>query len=264
MSIPTIAAVITAAGSSARFSKGLEGEVKKEYLPIDGHSVLYMATRPFYEIPSLKAVVVTCPKGSEDEAAVALEDLIDIASVPLLIIKGGATRMESVKAALEALKGLPGLPEYIAIHDGARPYLDKSLIITTLASAAIAGGAVPVLPVTDAVRRLGSDGLFSESIEKKGLVTVQTPQIFRSEEILDAYGRYPFTEADDDLQVHMQAGYSSTFSVGSPQNRKITFAEDIPDAKAKAEEYLKAREEGRRSAKASKRMRELIMQGDAE
>ena len=231
MSIPTLAAVITAAGSSARFSKGIGCDVKKEYLPLDGHSVLYMATRPFYEIPSLKAVVVTCPKGSEDEAAVALEDLIDIASVPLLIIKGGATRMESVKAALEALKGLPGLPEYIAIHDGARPYLDKSLIITTLASAAIAGGAVPVLPV---------------------------------EEILDAYGRYPFTEADDDLQVHMQAGYSSTFSVGSPQNRKITFAEDIPDAKAKAEEYLKAREEGRRSAKASKRMRELIMQGDAE
>ena len=259
MSIPTLAAVITAAGSSARFSKGIGCDVKKEYLPIDGHSVLYMATRPFYEIPSLKAVVVTCPEGSEDEAA-----LIDIASVPLLIIKGGATRMESVRAALEALKGLPGLPEYIAIHDGARPYLDKNLIITTLASAAIAGGAVPVLPVTDAVRRLGSDGLFSESIEKKGLVTVQTPQIFRTEEIIDAYGRYPFTEADDDLQVHMQAGYSSTFSVGNPQNKKITFAEDIPDAKAKAEEYLKAREEGRRSAKASKRMRELIMQGDAE
>ena len=106
MSIPTLAAVITAAGSSARFSKGIGCDVKKEYLPIDGHSVLYMATRPFYEIPSLKAVVVTCPEGSEDEAAVALEDLIDIASVPLLIIKGGATRMESVRAALEALKGV--------------------------------------------------------------------------------------------------------------------------------------------------------------
>ena len=264
MSIPTIAAVITAAGSSARFSKGLEGEVKKEYLPIDGHSVLYMAAKPFYEIPSLTAVVVTCPEGSEDETAVALEDLIDIATVPLLIVKGGETRKESVKAAIEALGSLPGNPEYIAVHDGARPYLDKSMIIQTLAAATIAGGAVPAIPVTDSVKRIGADGLFSESISKKGLVSVQTPQIFRAQEIADAYSRYPLPDADDDLQVYRWAGYKATFSMGSRRNIKITYADDIPGAKEKAAEYLKAREEGRRSAQASKRMRELIMQGDRE
>ena len=264
MSIPTLAAVITAAGSSERFSKGLDGKVKKEYLPIDGHSVLYRAVKPFYEIPSLSAVVITCPEGSEDETAVALEDLIDIATVPLLIVKGGETRKESVKAALDALRSMPASYEYIAVHDGARPYATKKLIISTLASASMAGGAAPALPLTDAVKRIGSDGMFSESLDRKGLVTVQTPQIFRASELLDAYSRYPFSDADDDIRVHMWAGYRSTFSIGSPGNIKITYIDDIPDAKEKAEEYMKAREEGRRSAKASKRMRELLMQGNEE
>ena len=262
MNIPTLAVVITAAGSSERFSKGLDGSVKKEYLPLDGHSVLYRATKPFYEIPSLTAVVVTCPEGSEDETAVALEDLIDIATVPLLIVNGGTTRKESVEAALKTLKGIPGDAEYIAVHDGARPYIDKSLIIKTLAAATISGGAVPVLPVTDAIRRLGPDGLFSECIEKKGLVSVQTPQIFRSAELYDAYDRYPVSAADDDLEIYLSAGYKATFSLGSHGNKKITYADDIPDAKEKTAAYLKARDEGRKSAKASKRMRELLMQGD--
>ena len=264
MNIPTIAAVITAAGSSTRFAKGIDYNVKKEYLPLDGHSVLYMATKPFYEIPTLKAVIVTCPEGCEDETAVDLDDLMDIGAVPLLIVKGGNTRKESVKAALEALQEMPEMPEFVAIHDGARPYLNKSLVISTLASATIAGGAVPVLPATDAIRRIGPDGLFSETIPKKGLVNVQTPQIFRTEEIIDAYRRFPLPDADDDLEVHLAAGYRSTFSVGSRENIKITYADDIPNAKQKAEEYIKAREEGRKSAKASRRMRELLMKGDAE
>ena len=61
MSIPSFALIVTAAGSSLRFSSAFEdGEsVKKEFLSIDGHTVLYRATEPFFEIPSLKAVVVT-------------------------------------------------------------------------------------------------------------------------------------------------------------------------------------------------------------
>ena len=126
--IPPFAAVITAAGSSGRFLSGRIEDVKKEYLSIDGHSVLYRAVKPFYEIPGLSAVIVTCPKGSEDEAAVALEDLMDIQTVPMLLVEGGATRTESVRNALKALEGMPASFGYIAIHDGARPYITKELI----------------------------------------------------------------------------------------------------------------------------------------
>lgn len=259
MSIPPFAAVITAAGASSRFS-GKES-VKKEYLSIDGHTVLYRAVRPFFDVPSLAAVIVTCPEGSEDETVVALEDLADIASIPFLIVPGSVTRKESVKAALESLRKLQVPFDYIAVHDGARPYATPQLIISTLAAATVAGGAVPALRVTDAVKRLGKDGLLAENVDRAPLITVQTPQIFRREELLDAYDRYQGMEADDDAAVFIAAGYSCTVSRGSVDNRKITYLSDIPDAEAQIDEYIKARDEGRKSAAAVRRMRELMQEG---
>ena len=116
--------------------------------------------------------------------------------------------------------------------------------------------------MTDAVKKLGRDGLIAENVDRSTLITVQTPQIFRREELFDAYDRFPGLEADDDAAVFISAGYACTVSRGSLENRKITYFSDIPDAKRQAEEYAKAREEGRRSAAASRRMRELLREGD--
>ena len=91
MSIPSFALIVTAAGSSLRFSSTYENSesVKKEFLQLDGHSVLYRATEPFFEIPSLQAVVVTYKDDSLDETIVALEDLADINTIPMFFVKGG-------------------------------------------------------------------------------------------------------------------------------------------------------------------------------
>ena len=121
---------------------------------------------------------------------------------------------------------------------------------------------MPALRITDAVKKLGKDGLIAENVDRSPLITVQTPQIFRRDEILDAYNRFPGLEADDDAAVFISAGYSCTVSRGSIENRKITYISDIPDAEKQAEEYVRMREEGRKSAAASKRMRELLQQGD--
>ena len=264
MSIPPFAAIITAAGSSVRFSGDMKEKVKKEYLSIDGHTVLYKAAKAFYDTPGLSCVIITCPEGSEDETGVALEDLIDIATIPLMIVPGGVTRKESVRLALEKLSEIPCNYEYIAIHDGARPYIDPRLIIRVLAAATVAGGAVPALSVTDAVRRIGMDGMISGTVDRNGLITVQTPQIFRARELMDAYDSFAFPEADDDAEVFMKAGYSCTVVPGSRENTKITFLSDIPDAEKQIEEYAEAREKGRKSAEASRRMRELMAEGGAE
>ena len=255
---PSFAAIITAAGKSERFNRNQEESVKKEYLKIDGHTVLYRAAEPFFEIPGLAAVCITCPEGSEDETLIALEDLADINTIPFLIIPGGKTRKESVSKALNALRSFESNIEYVAIHDGARPFITPELIIKTLAAATIAGSSVPAIRINDSVKRLGEDGMIKESVEREGLVCVQTPQIFRYMEILDAHISSRNNNATDDIEIYLEDGKRCMPVQGSAENRKITYLSDIPDAENQIKEYLKEREEGRRSAKATRRMRELL------
>ncbi len=261
--IPTFALVITAAGKSDRFNKGREEGVKKEYLRIEDHTVLYRATEPFFELPSLRAVVVTCPENSRDEAAVALEELTAVNSIPLLLAEGGRTRTESVKKALERLKALPFSFDYIAIHDGARPYVTPELIIKTLAAATIAGGAAPARRVTDALKKLGPDGLIKESVDRSELIRVQTPQIFKADDLFKAYEDIAADDSfADDIEVFVNAGFRCTVVQGDESNKKITYFEDIPDAEKQIGEYIKARAEGRKSAEAIRRMHELMAKGN--
>ena len=256
--------MLMAGGSGTRMGSAMP----KQFLEISGKAILHLTLEKFCSVvPDIKVIVVLPETHIHLWRQYCLERNV---AVPQTIVKGGISRFHSVR------NGLEKVPDgaTVAIHDGVRPLLSRGMIEKMFSMSGKIPALVPVIPCADTMRMLKREkaydgkerlvGMHGAAPDRNVLFRVQTPQIFRTEEILDAYGRYPFTEADDDLQVHMQAGYSSTFSVGSPQNRKITFAEDIPDAKAKAEEYLKAREEGRRSAKASKRMRELIMQGDAE
>ena len=257
--IPLFAAIITAAGKSERFNKNSEKSVKKEYLKIDGHTVLYRAAEPFFEIPGLAAVCITCPEGSEDETLVALEDLSNVGSIPFLIVPGGKTRKESVANALERLAAIDMPIKLVAIHDGARPFVTPELIINTLATANVTGGAAPAIRVTDSVKRLGPDGFITESVDRSNLIRVQTPQVFDFKQIVDAHRRVDNTEATDDIEIYQAAGYSCACVQGTEDNKKITYLKDIPDAEAQIEEYIKTRDEGRHSAQATRRMRELMM-----
>ena len=92
---------------------------------IDDRTVLYHAVEPFIDIPSLQAVIVTYPYGLHDETELALDNLMFAYGVPITLVEGGATRQESVLRALEQLESLQTTIEYVAIHDGARPWVDQ-------------------------------------------------------------------------------------------------------------------------------------------
>ncbi len=247
MNMPPFALVLTAAGSSLRFSSAFpEGmAVKKEFLQIEGHSVLYRAAEPFYELPSLQAVVVTCRPGAEDETLVAMEDLVDVASVPLLFIQGGETRQESVRLALERLSSLDLDFDFVAVHDGARPYVRPELVIRTLATAFTHGAAIPATTVTDSIRRIDAHGKIVECVDRRGLVRVQTPQVFRFDNLLEAHRLADGTMATDDAEVYMAAGGSVYVLEGDESNTKITYEADIPDAREQVLRYIEDREKGR-------------------
>lgn len=265
MGFPAHAVIITAAGSSDRFNKQGQG-VKKEYLSLDGHTVLYRSVEPFLQVPNLHAIIVTHPKGMEDQCAVALEDIFDQNIVPVILVEGGKDRQESVANALDMLAKMSLPIEYVVIHDGARCFVSPDLIIRTLATATVFGGSAPALPPVDALKSIDERGLLIDHIDRANTVSVQTPQIFHFPEILSAHQKAKAEEKTyiDDTEIFTDFGLQVGICVGERENRKITYLEDIPDADQQIATYLEALEEGRRKAKAAIAFEQAMAQAKAE
>ena len=234
MTITPFALVVTAAGSSTRFNNQ---NIKKEFLCLEnGHTVLYNAASPFYAIPGLQAVVVTAKEGTEDETKAALEDLTN-QNIPTYITTGGKTRSESVTNALLLIKDLNINTEYVAIHDGARPYIKSELINNIITTAVLNTAAVPAIRITDSVRRIDSKGSIVDIVDRTNLVSVQTPQVFNFKLLLEAIEKNEDINATDEAQVYLNAGHNVTICDSDDSNRKITFESDIPDVEKQIENY---------------------------
>ncbi len=256
---PLHAVIVTAAGSSARFndeSQGLQ-PVKKEFLSIDGHTVLYRSVRPFLEVPGCCLVIVTCSEGLAEETGVALEDLVAQNEIPIIITPGGETRQASVRRALEQIAVMDVPISYVAIHDGARPWIGADLIINTLATATVFGGAAPAVPIADALKRIDENGVIVEHIGRSGTVGIQTPQIFAFPQILEAHRMAAQSGKTyiDDTEIFSDFGGNVGISEGVPENRKITWQRDIPDARQQIIEYRAIREQAKTQTDAQKAFR---------
>lgn len=259
MAFPPFAVVVTAAGKSERFNNNDEQSVKKEYLKIDGHTVLYRSIVPFLNVPNLQAIVVTCPVDLKEECVVALEELGTRAPVPLVITNGGLTRQESVHNALELINNLDLGVEFVAIHDGARCFLSPDVAISTIATAKVYGAAAPAQIITDSIKEVDQNGVMIRSYDRKSIVTVQTPQVFHFPEILQAHQSInPDKIYYDDTEIYSDFGLKVGVCQGDPNNTKITYLHDIPDAEKQIKEYIEARDEGMKKAKVDKEFRSYL------
>ncbi len=259
MAIPNFCAIITAAGSSSRFNNGLESPVKKEYLKINEHTVLYNSVVPFLSIPNLNAVIVTTAKDSKEECLVALEELSQRSPIPIILCEGGETRQESVKNALTMLKTLDFPTEFVAIHDGARCFVTPELIITTIATANVYGGCAPVVRITDSIKQINENGSISKHLDRKTIFSVQTPQVFRFPEILLAHENADENKTyTDDTEIYTDFDLDVGVCVGDPNNKKITYLDDIPNAKEQIDAYNKAKAEGENKYNKDKEFRSYL------
>jgi len=230
VSFPAHGVIITAAGTSSRFNSTQQQTRKKEFMFLDDRTVLYHATQPFIGLPGLRIVVVTYGEGLREETESALDNLLFAASVPLVLVPGGATRQESVRLALETLRNEGPAIDYVLIHDGARPWIGEQTIISTLAMATVFGGAAPVLPIHDAVKRIDAEGRVTAHVDRSNMVTIQTPQAFRFPMILEAHRHAvalgkPYV---DDTEIFTDFGGLVGTSEGDERNKKITLAQDLP------------------------------------
>lgn len=208
------ACLIVAAGSGTR----LGGDIPKQYLPLMGKPVLR------WSIDALASKIGHAHiRVAIDPAHLPFYNAA-VSGLPLPPpILGGATRQETVRRALAGLT--EHAPEFILIHDAARPLVAPHLIESLCSSAERHGNAIPALTVVDTLKRQ-KDGK-SENIDRTNLFAVQTPQVFRYAEIKALHDTYADAEVTDDSALLELAGSSVNITGGCPDNIKITYPQDI-------------------------------------
>jgi len=139
------------------------------------------------------------------------------------VVVGGTTRADSVRAGLAAV---PADAAVIVVHDAARPLAGPVLFgaVVDAVRGGRADGAVPVVPVTDTLKRV-EGGQVVATLDRDGLVTVQTPQAFRAGALRAAHAGAG--EATDDAGLLEAAGGTVVTVEGDPRNLKLTRPEDL-------------------------------------
>lgn len=214
---PGLGVLIPAAGSGDRM-----GGVRKAFLDLDGEPLLQRALAVFLEHPRTHAVVVALPA---DEAQTPPAWLTEL-DPRINVVAGGSTRTESVATALAALSAEAGL---VAVHDGARPFVDRIVLDGLLRHAEAGFGAVPGYPAVDTLKRVGPDGSVVETVDRTSHWQVQTPQLFPRDLLERAYRQAEAsgTVATDDAALVERIGGSVKVVQGSPYNLKVTWPADL-------------------------------------
>jgi 2-C-methyl-D-erythritol 4-phosphate cytidylyltransferase / 2-C-methyl-D-erythritol 2,4-cyclodiphosphate synthase len=219
-----VAAVVVAAGRGVRAG----GHSPKQYKEIAGEPVLRRSLLLFVRDDRVGAVQ---PVIHPDDRARFEEAAHGLALLPA--VYGGATRQASVRAGLEALA--PRAPEFVLVHDAARPFASPALVARAIDAVAACDAAIPGMPVADTVKAVDDTGRVVETLDRGRLRIVQTPQAFRFASLLDAHrraaaaGREDFS---DDAALAEWAGLTVAVFAGEPGNVKLTTPEDFARAES--------------------------------
>ena len=143
------------------------------------------------------------------------------------VVNGGAERFHSVRNGLDALPAEPGL---VGIHDAVRPLVEVETIRRCYEAAEAFGGAIPLVPVKDTIRRIGEGG--SAPLDRAELRAVQTPQVFDLPALRDAYAVEYAPHFTDDATVWEASGRPVAPVEGDLHNIKLTTPEDLLSAEA--------------------------------
>src|SRR4051794_24923622 len=214
-----LTAMIVAAGRSRR--AGFDKIVAK----VAGKPVVVHAVAAFEGAPSVTEIVVVTRADRLHELKTLLGGYDKVKQV----IAGGEHRQDSVKAGLAALSGDS---RYVAVHDAARPLVTQEQIESVFVAARDHGAAALAEPITDTLKRVDAELRVIESVDRRQLFAMQTPQIFARDLLEEAY-RAVFAEGlqiTDEVSAVEHLGKSVRLVPNAEPNFKITFERDLPVA----------------------------------
>jgi 2-C-methyl-D-erythritol 4-phosphate cytidylyltransferase len=173
-------AVLVAAGRGERFGH----DRPKAFANLGGRPLLAASLERLERSEWVEAIVVAAPEEWEEPTILLAEELG--AGTVHAVVTGGATRTESVRAGVAEV---PDDAAVILVHDAARPLLPEEVVERVVAGLAEGwDGVVPALPLADTVKRV-EDEAVAETVDRTGLYSVQTPQVFLAEALRRALAR---------------------------------------------------------------------------
>ena len=217
--------IVAAAGESRRM--GLPDGESKQFLLLGGEPILNHSVRRLLAMREVTGLVVVLHPSHTVRFASELMAFDD--AKPLLIAEGGRKRSDSVRAGLLEV---PQTATAIAVHDGARPLFARHVFERCIAALDGLDGAVPGIEVSDTLKRADLTGAVQATVDRSGLWSAQTPQVFRAGALRDVYSRDDVDGATDDAALLEKSGYKVGLVVSTPANVKITTPADLPLAGA--------------------------------
>jgi 2-C-methyl-D-erythritol 4-phosphate cytidylyltransferase len=214
--------IIVAAGSGSRMG----GDVPKQYLLLNGLPVLMHTVQAFYEYdPRMQIILVLAAdqRGLWNELCQKYHF-----TVQYMPVDGGHTRFHSVKKGLAYVSG----DALVAVHDGVRPIVNHQMLDALFSAAMESKGAFPAVSVVDTLRRVLHNNR-TKVLDRAVFRLVQTPQVFRSRILFNAY-RIEYSEKfTDDVSVVESRRLCRPMMVeGRRDNIKITTHADLALAEA--------------------------------
>jgi 2-C-methyl-D-erythritol 4-phosphate cytidylyltransferase len=208
-------AVIVAGGLGLR----MQSDLPKQFIDLNGLPLLMHTINKFYQFDSSMQIRLVLPDSTTETWKLLCEQ--NKFTLPCMLFKGGENRYYSVKNGLEDLPA----SSIVAIHDGVRPLVSIGTISRCFELAGKNGTAVPVIPVSESLRKIDGEDSIAEARSNYRLI--QTPQVFASEILIDAYN-LPYDESfSDDATVVEKAGYKIYLAEGNEENIKITTPKDL-------------------------------------
>ena len=215
-----VGAIIVAAGKGSRMGLGYN----KVLSPLCGRPVIEWTLQCFVHSRLIDHLVLVI--SPEDEEAMTRVCQSYIEELKIVIVYGGVDRQDSV---YNGLRALDEEVEVVLIHDGARPFIDRELIVRSIDQACIHGAACSGMPVKDTIKIVDEEKVIRSTPDRASLWSAQTPQAFKKDIILEAY-HIAFEKgirATDDACLAELAGYKVAMFVGDYRNIKLTSPEDL-------------------------------------
>ena len=213
-------AIVLAAGKSKRYSK----KKYKQHEKISGNTLVSLSVEMFSVYKEIRNIYIVKRK----------EDIyrFNNSKKNLFYVNGGISRSKSVFNALKAIHKVTSRPNNVIIHDSARPIVKHADLKSLLSkSSGLTTGIGFGYPITNAIKKVKSNLMIEEDINRDKLYVTFTPQMFNFIKIHDAYKKIisAKVDIDDDLQAMRFDSHKVKILLSSPFNVKLTYESDLTD-----------------------------------